>query len=536
MATSKRSRKRRAAAQRVSAAARSNGQVTASAFGSGEGFGAGGSSGRGGYAAANRNTRRTRGWNTGEGSPVTDILGDLPALRGRSRDLERNHSIALGAIQTKTNGVIGGGLKLRSVLDASALGLTPQEATALQYDIEREWELFEREADFTGQMHLKDIQRLAYHSARVSGDIGIARRFRKRRGDAYGTRVVLLEADRISNKQGAPDTPTCQGGVEISRDGEILGYWVTDRHPADTMAGAMNWAYVPKIGPATGLTQFLLAAQIYRPGQLRGVPLFAPVEEDLKQLGDYSAAELKAAVNDAYLFATEEQAVQVDDEGNPIVTRADGEVDESGELTLDDLTITTLSPGSKLNVKSPARPNTAFGDFVDAYATHVGVALGLPKEVLLMKFTASFSASRGALELAWKNFQVDQDWFVRSVLDPIREWQFTEMVSSGRFSAPGFFEDPIKRQAWLGRVWVGPTRIQINPQVEANADEKDLKNGLKTREQIMTERTGGDFDTKSRQWLRENEAIGAPGVPAVDPTPQDQNADGNAHGDNNGAA
>jgi len=518
------------------AAAPSTGKVLAAGgFGSGEGFGIGGSGSRGGYAAAKRDTRRTRGWLAGEGSPVSDILADLPTLRGRSRDLERNHPIAVGAIQTKTNGVIGGGLKLRSVLDAAALGITPEQATELQYQIEREWDLFECEADFTGQMHLKDLQRLAYRSARVSGDIGVARRYRKRPGDAYGTRVVLIEADRISNEYDRPDSLLCQGGVQLSTDGEILGYWVTNRHPADTMTGALRWSYVPRIGIGTGMPQFLLASQVYRPGQVRGVPLFAPVEEDLKQLGDYSAAELKAAVNDAYLFATEMPAVEVDDEGNPIVTRTDGEPDDTGELTLEDLTITTLPPGSKLEVKKPERPNTAYGAFVDAYATFIGVALGLPKDVLLAKFESSFSASRAALEVAWQSFKVDQDWFVRSVLDPVRLWQFTEMVASGRFDAPGFFDDPIKRMAWLGRVWIGPTRIQINPQVEANADEKDLKNGFKTREQVMTERTGGDFDTKSRQWLRENETIGAPGAAAATPAEQ-SNQDDNGGTDNGTAA
>lgn len=507
------------------AAAPSNGVVAAGAFGSGEGFGSGGSGRAGGYAAAKRDTKRTRNWRAGEGSPASDILPDLPTLRGRSRDLERNHPLAIGAIQTKTNGVIGSGLKLRSVLDADALGITPEQASQYQYQIEREWELFENEADFTGQMHLKDLQRLAYHSARVSGDIGVARRYRKRPGDAYGTRVVLIEADRIANEYDRPDTATCQGGVQLSLDGEITGYWVANRHPADSMSGPLKWAFVPKIGVGTGMPQFLLAAQVYRPGQVRGVPLFAPVEEDLKQLGDYSAAELKAAVNDAYLFATEEPAVEIDDEGNPIVTRADGQTDDAGELTLDDLTVTTLPPGSKLNVKKPERPNTAYGVFYDAFVTHIGAALGLPKDVLLQKFEASFSAARGSLEMAWKGFQADQDWFVRSILDPIRLWQFTEMVAAGRFDAPGFFDDPIKRQAWLGRVWVGPTRIQINPQVEASADERDLKNGLKTREQIMTERTGGDFDTKSRQWLRENDTIGAPGAPTADPA---QHQDGSA--------
>lgn len=497
------------------------------------GIGGAGRPGGSGYDAAKRSTRRTRGWRAGEGSPAVDILTDIETLRGRSRDLERNNPLALGAIKTRDNGVVGAGLKLRSVIDYKVLGIAPEARAELQYTIEREWDLFCREADFTGLMHFDDAQRLMFHSARVSGDIGIARRWRKRIGETYGTRIVLIEADRIANPQQAPDTPEVQGGVRMAADGEVLGYYVTNRHPGEITARPLTWGYVPRRG-SSGLVQFILAAEIARPGQVRGVPMFAPVEEALKQLGDYSAAELKAAINDAYMFAFEKVAIPVDEDGNQLITRPDGEVpDDAGELTLDDLQITTLEPGSEVEVKKPERPNTAFDGFFTAFCKQIGVALGIPMEVLLGHFSSSFSAARGALEVAYKGFLVEQAWFVRTVLDPIREWQFTEMVASGRFDAPGFFDDPIKRAAWLGRVWIGPTRIQINPQVEANADKTDLEMKVKSREQVMTERTGGDFDTKSAQILHEQEVLGTttPAAPAAaEPKADDDAADDDQQG------
>lgn len=488
--------------------------------------------GQSGYAAARRgSTRKTRGWRYGTGSAASDTLPGIEELRGQSRDLERNHPLALGAIQTKANGVVGAGLVLRSVLDADVLGLTPEQARDLQYRIEYEWEIFEREADWTGQLHLRDLQRLIYRSARVSGDIGIARRWRRRPGETYGTRLVLLEADRISNPSRQADSATVQGGVELATDGEVRGYHVSDRHPGDMFGPVLRWSFVPRRGPS-GMVQMILWGELTRPGQVRGVPLFAPIMETLKQLGDYTDAEVKAAINDAYLFAFETPATPVDEEGNPLVTRPDGETDSAGELTLEDLTVTSLDPGSKVEVKKPERPNTAFGDFVESFCQYLGTALNLPYEVLMMHFGASFSASRGALEMAWKGFQVEQADFVRQVLDVIREWQFTEMVASGRFAAPGFFDDPIKRAAWLGRMWVGPTRIQINPQVEALADKIDvLELKTKTREQVMTERTGGDFDTKSEQILREEEKLGA-GASAEPTEPVD--GSGNSAGGNGG--
>lgn len=464
----------------------------------------------GGYKAGRRDNRKLRSWRPGEGSPATDLLPDLPTLRGRSRDLERNHPIARGGIQTKVNGVVGTGLMLKSVIDAKVLELSNEQAIELQYQIEREFELWAAGCDFAGQLHFSDLQRLAYRSARVSGDIGIVRRFERRPGNPYGTKLVLVEADRISNPDRAADTPTLQGGVSLDTMGRILGYSFSNRHPGDLLSGpALSWTYVPRVSAKSGLPLMLLfTSELMRPGQVRGEPLFAPVEEALKMIGDYSDAEVHAAVNDALLFAFEMLGATDGDE--PLVaTPEDGKsVAGDNEVQLEDLTITTLANGSSVQVKKPERPNSAFGDFVNAFLQYVGTALEIPFELLIMHFSSSFSASRAALEIAWKGFEVDQARLARGLLDPVREWQFAEMVASGRFEAPGFFDDPIKRAAWLGRQWIGPTRIQINPQVEAAADKIDMQMGVKSRDQVITQRTGGDFDRKSAQILHERGVLG----------------------------
>lgn len=473
----------------------------------------------GGYTAGRRDNRKLRSWRAGEGSPAADLLPDLPTLRGRSRDLERNSPLALGAIQTKVNGVVGTGLVLKSVLDAKVLGLSNEQAIELQYQIEREWELFCAGCDYSGQMHFLDMQRLIYRSGKISGDIGIVRRFERRPGNPYATKIVLIEADRICNPNNVTDSVALHAGVKLTASGRIEGFHFTDRHPGDVLAGRMNWSYVPRVSSVSGLPLMLLPVMAQRPGQMRGIPLFAPVEQALKQMGDYTDAEIHAAVNDALLFAFE-MLGPAEDDGDPLVVAPDspGNMAGADELHLEDLTITTLGNESKVEVKAPVRPNAGFGSFIEAFCKQVGVALELPFELLIMHFSASFSASRAAMELAWKGFAVDKAFLERSVCDPIREWQFTEMVASGRFDAPGFFDDPIKRMAWLGRLWIGPTRIQINPVVEANADRIDMEMRVKSRDQVITERTGGDFERKSAQILHEEAIFGPAKVqPVVQP-------------------
>jgi hypothetical protein len=79
----------------------------------------------------------------------------------------------------------------------------------------------------------------------------------------------------------------------------------------------------------------------------------------------------------------------------------------------------------------------------------------------------------------------------------------TEAVARGRIAAPGFFADAVMREAWLGSVWEGPSRIQLDPQKEAVADQLDLAMGVTNRETIILERKGGSFETIHEQLVKE---------------------------------
>lgn len=462
----------------------------------------------GGYDGGRRDNRRLRSYRPGGGSASADTLWDLPDLRARARDLSRNAPIALGAIQTKTNGVVGQGLRLKPQLDFKPLGLSEDQAIERQAQIGREWAIFETECDFLGLLHFKDMQRLIYRSARENGDCGIVRRYVRQPATTYGTRLVLLEADRISNPNYGTDTVTRRGGVEIDADGRVLGYHVSDRHPGDIRLTGLAWSYIPRLGPS-GMKQMLLPYQHQRIGQPRGIPIFAPIIEQLKQLADHSTAELNAAVHDALLFAFE---LLGDQEGQEtLIPSVDGSAtadEPQGEVRIEDNAIISLSNGSQINVNKPSRPNTAFEPFQLAILKQIGVALEIPFELLIMHFSASFSASRGALEIAWKSFLAEKAWLEREVLDVVYQWFFTEAVALGRIEAPGFLDDPLLRMAWLGRQWIGPTRIQINPQVEANADAIDIASRVKTRDQVIVERIGGgDWERTIPQIRHEEEDI-----------------------------
>lgn len=473
----------------------------------------------GGYDGGKRDRRATKRWRTKQGSADADILPDLIEMRGRTRDLARNVPIATGAIATKATGVIGDGLRLQASIDHEALGIDEDAADIMEREQEREWSLFCQTADFTRVQHFDELQALALRSADESGDVFAVRRFRKRAGDVYGTKLQLVEADRVSNPNRVTDTDKLAGGVEIDGDGVHTAFHITDKHPGALRASMLNWERVAARS-SDGLQLVIHLFERTRPDQTRGVPYLAPVIELLKQLGDYTDAEVTAAVISAmFTLAIESNAVDTDD---PVIGEKDESLDDN-EVKLGSGAIISLAPGEKANPINPSRPNANFDPFVQAMLRQIGVALELPYELLVKHFAASYSASRAALEMAWQYFRKMRSWFARRFCQVAYEWMMEEAVAFGRLNRPGFFDNPIARQAYLGSNWIGPARISLDPLKEANADAVDVNElGVKTREQVCLERTGGQIEKKATQLTKERRILSGAGLWSASSSQQSQ--------------
>ena len=178
-----------------------------------------------------------------------------------------------------------------------------------------------------------------------------------------------------------------------------------------------------------------------------------------------------------------------------------------------------LAPGEKATSVNPMRPNSNFDPFMQSFLKQVGVALQLPLELLMKHFEASYSASRAALEMAWSYFNQQRSWFAYRLNQEVYGWAMDEAVASGRLARPGWFADPMVREAYLMAEWIGPRRWSLNPQQEAGADEIDIRLGVKTREQVCIERTGGDIEKKLDQLAKEHERMVDGGLSVVAPEP-----------------
>lgn len=468
--------------------------------------------GQGGYKGGRPDRRATRNWHPGGGSADADLLPQLPELRGRSRDLARNLPVATGAIQTNKTHVIGDGLTLNAQCNRKALGLSEEQATAWNEKAEAEWLLFCRSADFTGVQHFNDLQAMMFGGVLESGDIFAVRRYRRDPGNVYGTKVQVVEADMVSNPNWMADTDTLVAGVEHTRQGVPVAVHVTDRHPGEYRRPAVSWRRVPmRYNDGRQIVVHLFDR--LRSNQTRGIPYLAPVVEALKSLGDYTDAEVRAAVVSA-MFTVFVKGAPSPDNG-PLATSGAGGADGRDEVELGAGAVIDLAEGEDIVTANPGRPNPQFDAFVTAFLRQIGVALELPFELLIKHFTSSYSASKGALEIAYHTFRRRRSWFVRQFIEPVYGWFMEEAVLEGRIDAPGFFDDPAIRAAWMRATWTGPVRISLDAKKDAEADKIDIEMRLKTRQQVMTERTGGDFDTKVEQSRREEAALDGLSTPAA---------------------
>lgn len=492
----------------------------------------------GGYIGARRDRRATQDFHPGGGSADADLLPDLPELRERSRALVRNTPLAGGAISTVVTNVVGTGLEPQAMIDREILRLSDDEADSWQRAAEREWWLWAgtTECDVTRTQDFAGLQDMVFRSALESGDVLALERFVERPTFPYGLKLQVVEGDRISNPAWKTDGTRLDnghlvaGGVELDRWGAPIAYHVTRTHPGEygPDRGKTEWDRVMAFGPNSGERKVHHLFRRLRPGQTRGVPYLAAVIEPFKQLSRYSDAELMAAVvSSMFTVFVETESGEGLNQATPTIETGSRPTDQDYKLGTG--AILDLIPGEKVHFANPSRPNAAFDPFVLAWCRQIGTSLELPYEILIKHFTASYSAARAAMLEAWKFFRARRAWLTTVFCQPIYSALIAEAVARGRLQAPGFFEDPVIRQAWLGTKWIGPPAGQIDPQAEIDAAEKRIALAVSTGAQETAELTGGDIEANIRQLGRERKLFQAAGLivePAATPSPARPAGDG----------
>ena len=503
-------------------------------------------------AGASHSKRAMKDFDAISTSPIEDIDFNNATLRQRSRILYMTGSVGTSAVNTLRTKVVGTGLTLKSEIGREFLGVEEEPAKDWQRRAEAEFRLWadrRENCDALGLSTFSEIEQLVMKSWLLSGDVFVLfKAGETSQMNPYSLRLHVIEADRIStpewcagknflspgNTEGkVPEGKPGAGhavhdGVEVDENGRAVAYYICDRYPGQLSSKKAEWVRVEAFGAETGLPNILRIAESERPDQYRGVPFLTPVVENILQLRRYTESELMAALVQSFFTAWVETEADtnefpLNDVGPSLPENNEPEPDEinDNEYRMGPGTVLHLRKGEKVQFGSPQIPTVGFDTFVKTVSRTIGAALELPYEVLLKEFTSSYSASRGALLEAWESIRMRRAWLVETFCQPVYERWMAEAVALGRIRAPGFFTDPLIRDAWCRAQWIGPVQGQLDPKKEAEAALALASYGVKTYQQITREFGSGDFMTNAEELTRENDALkkaGAIAYDANDPT------------------
>jgi lambda family phage portal protein len=439
-------------------------------------------------------------WNPSSSNADEALIPSLSALRNQSRDLDRNESLARGPIENYVTNVVADGLRPQARIDHELLEIPEAKAREFERQAERIFELHMRKntADFHGKANFPTLQAQVLRAVLLDGDCLVIRRYRERTLGILPVSLQLIEGARLRYPAISLNPKTdIREGVELDATGMPVAYHVA-KTGTDQFLGAET-VRVPRFDD-TGAPAVLHIFSKRLPEQSRGEPLLAPVIKKFKEISDYTEAEIRAAVVNAFfaIYVTSEMGSVFGDRASAHLARQQEERPRErkfrkfgpGGLMVD------LLPGEKVDNGAPGRPNSNFDPFVQAVIKQIGIGLGLPYEVLTQHYSSSYSAARAAILEAWKSFKVWRAWLVSEFCQPVWEWVISDAIERGLLDAPGF-EDPLKRHGWLSTQWAGTEMGSIDPLKDAKANEVEVSAGLRTRRSIV-ESQGRDFDKHVR--------------------------------------
>lgn len=432
--------------------------------------------------------------------------GQATMTRNRARDLIRNNPYAFGAIEAIVANVIGCGIQpMPRVSD-------DKERNAAIRDEFLEWC---KVADVTrAQTHFEQ-QSLALTEMIVAGEM-LTNFVQDESLPRTPLAIELIESERIAdetNLGGFRPRTLANGnevrrGLEVDRAGRVVAYYL---YPFGGAPGDMNAFYVNPDRVAAARLLHLFKKQ--RIGQTRGMSWLAPVLTWIRDLGIYFENEMQAAAVSSCLTAV----IKTVDGGNSFndlnpndgADRSDADGNRFAEFQPG--MVAHLLPGEDVSFINPSRPNATAEAWINLILRSIAVGMGLSYEVVTRDYSKTdFSSNRASSLEDRRRFRPMQKFMVNHFCEPIyREWFFTTVLAKeagrpGLEAFPSLLEFIAEPDLWTYARWQTPGWEWVDPLKEAQAAEVEIKNGLRSRTEVVTAR-GGDIEEVFAELQEESE-------------------------------
>lgn len=413
--------------------------------------------------------------------PNTEIARDLVRLRMRSRDLTQNNPYARRIIDAFCNAIVASGIR-------PTVNTGDPDLDARVYAL---WDAWGKAPVPGSRVTIYGLQRLLCRAWMTDGEALL--RFRPRyKADMPGLPPLKLqpvEADLLPTDmtQAVPNSLNrIYSGIEFDPLGEVVRYHMLREHPgAGYPFGGVSY---PEGTFPVRASEVVHLFRPERPGQVRGVPILAPVMLSLWDLAGYGEAIRVGTRAAATLVAT----VTGGDEENPPDGIANEE-DDAGNVVTDAWgnpvegltpgTVLYAPPGKTISIHTP-QPPSGVADYVNAMLHEIGAGVGLSYHVLSGDMSdSSFAQARlGLIEQAKHIAALREADFVPTTLDPI--WD--------AFINASILADLLPDRPYPVR-WSAPKQQSADRLDEAKAAMVEMRLGLRSRPEII-EADGRDPD------------------------------------------
>ncbi len=411
--------------------------------------------------------RRTDGWRTPGTSADTEVAVAGALLRDRMRDLVRNNPHAAKAVSVLVNNIVGSG-----IIPRAASGNDKIDAQA-----NRLWTSWAAQCDADGQLDFLGLQTLACRQMIEAGEVLLRRRPRRPSdGLEVPLQLQVLEADMLDSGRNGDlsDGGRVVQGIEFDPIGRRRSYWLFAQHPGDN-AVSLKRRIDSLAVPASDILHLYEKQRM----QVRGVPWGTPVMRPLRDLDDWTQAELVRKKTEACVVGIVLGADEAEQGIAPSVVDADGNRVEQFEPGL----IAYARGGKDIKFNQPAT-TAGVSEWLRSQLQIVAAGFRIPYELMTGDLSqVNYSSIRaGLVEFRRLIDAVQWQIFVPVFCQPSWDWFTAQAWAAGLLPQPKIAVE-----------WQPPRFEAVDPLKDAMADLLAMRSGTMTLAQAIA-RQGNNPD------------------------------------------
>lgn len=487
---------------------------------------------RGGHEAGRLDVPELDGWIPGGSWPDDEFNDRGERTVNRIRDLESNNGWISGAIDRRAEAVVGNNIRLSPIPVHDLIG-TDGQTYDWRVAFSRKWAAMFRvwahdvshRNDARRQLTFGQQVNLAYiHYAR-DGEVAAEIRMDDR-GARFRTNVRLVDADRIENPHGQPNSKTLQNGIVLDRNGAPVAYWVRNQHRDDSTPGMdkFSWTRIAARTPS-GKPKFIHVARARRVDQLRGFSSLIEAVVPAKMLDKVDRAEVNAAMlsammthfikapgstSDIYDALQAPSGDSTTDWKDQVAAYVDQR--KKTPIHMKIARVFHLLPDEDVITPDRNSPNANYPFFIKAILQKIAASTGISYAQISQNWEdLNYSSARAMLNEMWRSFLQDREFFCQQFCTPINDALMEEAVATGQLEIPGGpFNFYVYRTELTMSDWIGPGRGTVDPQKESNSANLEVAAGRRSTAELVREQ-GRDLDEillEEKDYLDRRRALG----------------------------